>query len=199
MNLEDARDLWRSPDEHDGPVRVQMNEQEILSLVTKRAADFERVIRRRDRRERLALLVAGLFLLPALLAPSWVARIGVLIVLAAGVLIHLRLRDARRAEPVEDPAAPLADVLRAERTKVDAQIGLLESVLWWYIAPLAVGVVLVFGGLRGPTWLTFGYAALVAAGAAAVYHLNQWAVRRDLSPRREQLNRLLAQLESDDR
>jgi hypothetical protein len=79
---------------------------------------------------------------------------------------------------------------------VDTQIRLLENVLWWYIAPMAVGLGLVVLGDDGLSWFTLGYGAAVAVFCAVVYVLNQRTVRRSLRPRREKWTRLLRRLEA---
>lgn len=107
-------------------------------------------------------------------------------------MLH-RTRTRHASHPA---GSSLAEKLYAERAKVNAQIGLLENILWWYIAPLAVGVVLVVLGLSGWTGFTLGYTASVGVLSGGIYWLNQRAVRRELKPRQRELTRLLRQMEA---
>jgi hypothetical protein len=117
-------------------------------------------------------------------------------VLAGLVLVMWRLYRARRigGRGAADPSLPVAEALRAEGRRLDAQISLLESVLWWYVAPLSIGVVLLTVGLRGTSWFTLAYSVVVALVAWGVVALNLRVVRRDLRPKRAELNALLSEL-----
>lgn len=96
----------------------------------------------------------------------------------------------------EQSAAFHRKVRQRECAKIDAQIRLLSSVLWWYIAPLLAGLLLMTVGDNGWSVFTFVYGTVVIAGAAAIYVMNQRAVERDLRPRRETLTQLLNQVDS---
>jgi len=192
MTLDDARQAWASGGRERGP---RMSDAELLRLVLGRSAALQRVVGRRDRREAIGALVGLVLLSPLLVRGPWLARAGVLLVAVGCALIVLMLRRARRL-PAPRPEWPVAEVLRAERARVQAQIRLLETVLWWYIAPLALGALLVVAGERGASWFTYGYGLFTAAFSAAIYLLNRSAVRRDLRPRRTELDRMLAQLEN---
>ncbi|TVR61019.1 MAG: hypothetical protein EA422_13030 [Gemmatimonadales bacterium] len=73
------------------------------------------------------------------------------------------------------------------------QIRLLQSVLWWYVLPLLMGVILVFGGAMGPGLATALYSVGLAVFGAGVYWLNQQAVRLELLPRYRELDTLVRQ------
>jgi hypothetical protein len=53
-------------------------------------------------------------------------------------------------------------------------------------------------GDNGWSAFTVGYGTVVLLFAAGIYVLNQRAVRTDLRPRREELTRLLGQVEEND-
>lgn len=194
MPLDDAKSSWRSGDD---AFEDAMSDRELLGLVKQRSQALDDAMRKRDRRETIAAAMVFLFFVSfAIVAdPSWLAQAGVVLVLAGSALSVWMLRRARRRPMDGSPGLPLADVLRSERAKLDAQIRLLRNVLWWYIGPLAVGVALVVAGTGGRSWFTLGYAVLVAAVSAVIYQLNQREVQRELLPRREELTRLLQQME----
>jgi Flp pilus assembly protein TadB len=194
MTLDEAKDRWQSQDESLDP---PMSESEMLSFVKQHSESFDRKIWRRDLREGLAAaFVFVAFGVMAVLTASWVVRSGAALVMAGSAYIGWKLyRTRARHRTTAVAGQPVADAIRAELGKVDTQIGLLENVLRWYIAPLAVGVVLVVAGDEGASWFTLGYTTFVVALSGAIYWLNQRAVRRDLRPRREKLARLLRQVE----
>ena len=197
MNLDDAKDLWSSTNEPDTDSMSAhtLSESELLRLVKDKADAFDKKIWRRDLIESIAALAVFVFFAWMLRDPSWLVRIGALMVMGGSALIYWKLRRARTRH--DDPSLdrPVADVLRTERAKVDDQIRLLETVLWWYIGPLVAGILLITVGDSGWSWFTLVYSSVVLAGSVAIYALNQRAVRTDLKPRRAELTRLLEQVE----
>lgn len=191
--LDDARDAWQAaePTEGDRP----MSDEQLLRIVKAEAEAFDERLRRRDRREMIAGAIVFLIFATMLLDPSWMVRIGALIVMGSSVLVGGVLRRARTADHGAVSDRPLAEAVRAEREKVDTQIWLLENVLWWYLAPMMGGLGLVVLGDEGLSWFTLGYGAAVGVFCAVVYVLNQRTVRRSLRPRRKKWTRLLRQLD----
>jgi hypothetical protein len=188
MTLDDAVSCWQSQE----PGKVAMSDSDILALVRRKSQLFDANIRRRDWREIGVMIVVMVFMAPAALQPSWMTRLGTLIILCGCGLIYWKLRSARRSHPVS-VAMPLVELLHAERAKIDAQITLLESVLWWYIAPIAVGAVLIVAGTSGATWFTLGYTIFVVAVSLGIYVLNRRTASRHLRPARDELSILLQQ------
>lgn len=192
MTLDDYREAWQ---EQNGSLEAGPDEAELLADVQERAEAFDRKIRRRDLMELLAaVLVVPAFAYELATAGSWLTGAGALVVILSSLFILLWLWRARHRSRRPTAGRPVAERLRILRDRVDAQVELLESVLWWYFLPLGVGVVLFMAGQSGP-WFT----AVGALGVLLLYgwlwRLNQRAVRRDLWPRREQLTRLLRQLD----
>ncbi|PEN09400.1 hypothetical protein CRI93_01355 [Longimonas halophila] len=174
-----------------------LSQSELLQQVKAQSAAFDRTIRQRDWTESVvAAAVSVFFGWLAWHDPSTLVTAGALLVVAGSALIFGRLRYARTrfaAPPVNEP---VRQRLQRERAKVDAQIRLLSSVLWWYIAPLLAGLLLMTVGDNGWSVFTVVYGTVVIAGAAAIYVMNQRAVERDLRPRRETLTQLLNQVDS---
>jgi hypothetical protein len=190
-----ARRTWPSSA---GDVSTTLDDEEILALVQSEARQLDRQIRHRDWRELGIGVVGALLIAPAALHAPPLARLGAVIILGGLVLIAVQLTRARRVAGAgaADPSLPVAAALRAERQRIDAQIALLDSVLWWYVGPIAVGAVMMVAGSRGASWFTLGYAVVVALLAWGIVALNARAVRRTLRPKRQELTGLLAQLES---
>lgn len=197
MTLEEYREVWQRQ-EAAGPERK--DEEELLARVKRRAEAFERKIFWRDLREiGAAVLVAGLFGWWAVSADTLLVRAGALVVVAGAGLIAWRIRRARRDGSAETAARPVADRIRAEIRKVDAQIELLETVLWWYVAPPALGLALMIVGGGSSGWSTLLQLVGVGVAGSAVWWLNHRAVRRGLRPRREELAEQLRQVENGER
>lgn len=190
MKLEDEMQHLRMHEETSDDRR---SDAEILAFVKTRSEEFDRSIRRRDRRELIAGAFVFAFFSIVLVSASWLTRAGAAIVLGGCISTYVMLRRAKDAQPTA--GLPLTEVLRSERAKVDAQIHLLRRILWWYVAPFAVGPVLVFVGIAGFGIASTVYTVLAMILGAVIHRMNQQAVRSHLIPRRDELDRLLRQVE----
>jgi hypothetical protein len=176
-----------------------LSDDEILALVHTRSRRLQRQIRFRDWREVIASAVVALMIAPAVTRGPMLARLAALEILAGLVLVAFRLWRARRltAKSGIDVALPVTSALHAELQQIDAQIGLLESVAWWYVIPLLGGSVLLVAAWHGRGgWLfTLGYTVFAALMSWGIIAMNQRAARQTLQPRREDIVRLLAQIQ----
>lgn len=195
MNLDDAKRLLAQADA-DARSMPAATDAEILAMLKAEAARFDRTIRRRDRIETIAAVFVALVFLPQLWWGSWLTRLGVVLFVAGSVLTYVRLSGARRDAPSPDMTAPVVEMIRGRLDSVDAQIRLLESVFWWYLAPLGLGVILIFAGGVGASLAALVYTAVVVAAVFVIYRLNQRAVRLHLQPLRDELVTLLADAET---
>lgn len=192
MELEDLRSAWV----RQGEAGAAADSSAELRRVRERARELTTTVARRDRLETLvALALLPLFAWVAYRTSRPVSRVGAAILVLACALIPLRLRWARGATP--DPTLPTAEFLRRERERVQAQVRLLGSVLFWYLAPLGLGVVLLVGGSPGSAGWKIAYAVFVTAFFGWLLHLNRRAVATELEPRLQELDRMLAALRND--
>jgi len=179
---------------------TRLTNEDILALVQTRSRHFQRQIRFRDWRELIASAFVAVMIAPAVGRGPILSRVGALVILAGLVLVAFKLWRARRfmTNSAAEVALPVAKALRVELQRIDAQITLLDGVGWWYVAPLIGGSLLLVAGSRGRAgWLfTLGYSIFAALLASAIIALNRRAVRRTLRPKREEVMRLLAQIES---
>lgn len=196
MNIDELKSEWQS-DAPNGvlPVRTEAG---MLDYVKQRQRSFNRRLLFRDGLE--TLVAAAVFIGFALMLPTagWVTRTGLVVVMTSCIFIVWRLHATRRRQGRASSDRPVAEVLRSEIRRTDDQIRLLETVLWWYFSPLGVGAVLVVGGIRGLTWFTVLYALGVVTLGGVIHYLNQYSVRRELRPRRRELESMLAAMEPDE-
>ena len=202
-SFDDLQTLWRTADDPAPPV-----DPERIDALRSEASRFDRAIWWRDWRETAAAVIVA-----AAFGRMWpysppAARVGIVLAVLGAVFVIGWLWRAQRLRPRPAPDLPPADALRAALARVDIQIGLLRSVAWWYLLPLAVGpLVLVYAGYAEmlqdmpvlDTALKVGFmvflwiAPLLLLGGVFgfVYWLNQRAVRKDLLPLRDRLLHLL--------
>lgn len=194
MTLDDWKDTWQAADES---AESALSDEDLLRLVKEQSKAFDQKIRRRDRREGIAAALVALLFSTMLLDPSWLVRIGALIVIGSSAFVYWTLRRARTGYAPPSLDQPVAAAIRTEREKVDEQIRLLKTVLWWYLLPPGVGLLLVVVGDAGLSWFTLGYGVGVALLGGGIYYFNQRKVRAHLRPRRKELTRLLRQVEEE--
>jgi hypothetical protein len=197
MSLEDIKREWRNEMERS----ISPSEfEQLLNVVQGRCADLERQVHGRDVREILAaLIVIGAFAaMWPIYRASPAAILGVtLIVCGAGFIVY-SLLSARTPAPTSFQASVL-ECSRNRLAWLDRQISLLNSVLWWYVAPICLGCLLFGWGLTGGSPLAFGFhAVIILAIGAGIVRLNQWTVRRNLQPLRDEVVRLIENLERVD-
>jgi hypothetical protein len=123
-----------------------------------------------------------------------VSKLGAaLLVCWAGFIIY-KLHWTRTIQQPASLDAPVREFCRIELDRLDRQIRLLRSVLWWYIAPCMIGVNIFFVGLAGLGMASLVYAIVTLLLGWGIYALNMRAVAKELAPRRNELASLLSQL-----
>lgn len=192
MTLDDAKRYWWSDRNAETP---RTSPDQLLALVKADAARFDKRVRFRDVREMVAAAIGVALIAPTAIHANGLARLGVVVVIAAAVLIAVKLSRAARTPFEAGVDHPVAVALRAERSQLNAQIHLLETVLWWYVGPMWLGLVMIIAGRGGASWLTLGCSAAVTVLSFVVLQLNAITARRYLRPRSDDLSRLLAEFD----
>lgn len=80
---------------------------------------------------------------------------------------------------------------------MEAQAKLLESIWWWYLGPLGIGVIGLYTAIRGLVWESLAYAVVVSLFYIAIGHSNSLAARRQFRKAMAQINEQLDQLAAD--
>lgn len=159
---------------------------------------FERAIFWRDAREWTAtILVAGFFLFFGFSQPTihWLLIAAAIVV--CGPMTYVAI--IRRKRPVAEASQSLIDHLRESIASVRHQTRLLRSVFWWYLAPIAVGLLLIHIDFTRSGRVHYDgrwmLGALVSVAVFfGIWKLNQRAVCTDLEPRIRELEKALAEL-----
>lgn len=192
MNDDALKKLWK---EQQLAPASPVPDAELISHMKNKMKKFDRQIFWRDARELVACVFIVLFFSCAIpFSPSTLSAAGCLVLVLSAIYIAWRLIAARRAHPPMPESAPTGDFVRAELAKVDRQIHLLRTVLWWYLLPLFVGVELFVIGLPSAPGEKLAMSAIMAALCAFVYWLNLWAVRKHLTPLQQELAKTLDSL-----
>ena len=186
---------------HSSQTRVTVDADLLLKVVERGQRQFRAMIFYRDFREvGVALVMIPVwFYLGAKVSPpwTWYLTVPVLVWIAAFMLVY-RLRHKRRPTESDEP---LLQCVKLSLSEMDDQIWLLRNVFWWYLLPPGISISIFlahFTWLLSKDWLdALGHAApfvVVVAVYYFLYWLNQYAVRTQLEPRRQELLALLASL-----
>ena len=116
-----------------------------------------------------------------------VAKLGAAIIVVSCVFIIYKLHHTRTIQQPTRLDASLREYCKTEVARMDRQIELLRSVLWWYIMPIIVGVNIMFTGIAGLGAASRNYCIVTLLMAWGIYLLNQRAVSKSLVPLRDEL------------
>ena len=174
----------------------------LLTEFRRNERTFTAMIFHRDVREiGVALILIPVWIVLGRCSDSpwtWYLTIPGLLWIAGFMLV-----DRRRHARPPAPEAPMLQQVAAALADVEHQITLLKNVLWWYLLPLALPMFAFFAHVSwrswDGSWLSLVMSAIpftiVVGVFAFVYWLNQYAVRKTLEPRREELQTLLETLQ----
>ena len=184
----------------------------LIREVKRNEEAFESSVSWRDFREvAVSIIMVGVFLYGAFKFKDniWVAGSLVVVAImcvyvAAFFIVDRRLQRKKEARHTD----PLLACIESSLIQVNHQIWLLKNVFWWYLLPPGAGMFLFFFVVTwnllkvlpvGDVLPIFGVALLfVALVFWGVYWLNQYAVRKGLIPRKEELEVMLKNIANGD-
>ena len=203
MTFDELRKTWQ---EQNKSSEIKVDSDMLLKEVQRNKDHFESMIFWRDVREVGAgIFVAGWVGYSAISSKTWS-----LIPLAfAGLFIAVSMTIDRIIQKKKRPAFgdKLSGCVESSLHQVTHQIRLLRNVFWWYLLPILIGVTIFTFHLA---WMWRDNSALfwphILKSTAiwafltwGIYKLNQYAVRKYLQPRRQELEELLGCLVNDNK
>ena len=186
MNFDQLGEEWRATN---AAAATPEQREQLIATTRRRIESFWRRILRRDLIETAAavfvIMAFGLMQFRSDFAT--LERIGAGVIVVGAAYIIYRMHTARRSTRPPAVEAPLKDYCNTELVRLAIQIKLLRSVLIWYLAPIMLGLVLMSFGRHGLTKPFLADLAVYAALTLGIHSLNQWAVRKQLIPLRDEL------------
>lgn len=205
MSPDNYQQAWRAQSLQ---TRVTIDAELLLKEVRRNQGQLRAIIFCRDFREvvvALLLIPVWFFMGFTLSSPwTWYLTVPVLIWIAGFMLVYRMRHPQKPSEPNE----PLLECLKNSLTQVEDQIWLLRNILWWYLLPPGVSLLIFFAHISWQSavatndWLAGLVFAVIlflflTGVYAFLYWLNQYAVRTQLEPRRQELSTLLASLKDE--
>ena len=202
MSLDKFQQAWKA---EASQLKVTFDPDLLSKQVQQSQDQFRSLIFWRDVRE----IGVSLLMIPVWFAMgiglslpwSWWLTVPVLIWIAVFMLIDRKRHPKTPSEPGES----LLFYAKESLSQVDHQIWLLKNVFWWYLLPFTISLSAFFIHVAWNTTGTWWGSMLVTAPFGLflfylyrwIYRLNQKAVREQLEPRQEHLQRIVANLASD--
>ena len=194
MNDDELKKLW-----HQQPLRKpDVSPEQLASAMQMQTSQLRGIVNARDIRELVACafvaIMFGIFYFTVYITP--VSRLGALVVIGSSIFIAWKLIYTRWKMQPAPPGATVIESLQTELNALRAQSRLLGSVLWWYLLPGGIGVLLCAWGGGGELAGNIGYTIFVIALYASIYWLNQWSRAKELLPVQVQLESLIRSAET---
>lgn len=198
MTFEELQTSWQA---QPIPDSVTIKEDMLLAITRRNQQDFLAAVLRRDFREVAVCVLLVVFFLHNYINSK---SISVLIITVGCLFVGSffiidRLIQKKRQPVYEDT---LTCCLKQSLHQVNHQIWLLRSILWWYLLPTCIGMLIgpilekgmVFFWSKDYIIVTT-FVILVYYG---IYRINQHAVLYGLLPRRNEILTLLSQLDPNE-
>jgi Flp pilus assembly protein TadB len=185
MNDPELKELWhRQPPASSGPASGEA----LVANTKAKMKKMDRTLFWRDTREYVACaFIVWWFGLRGPGANNALTITGRVVVVAGCFLIAGVLYYSQRRQRPKGSTAPVREALESELDKINWQIMLLRSVLWWYVLPISVGCALVvIGTAMNHAAMAVGLGTIVFV-CLFVCWINQLAVKRTLVPLQKQL------------
>jgi hypothetical protein len=207
MEADELQRVWQS---QECGRQIAVDADLVLNLVRRNDRNFRCGIFWRDLRDvGAALFVVAFFIYHGVSAHSWALFPVAAACLFVGLfLLGDRLRMRWKTTTPDDTLVACAETSLAE---VEHQIWLLTNVAWSCLLPIWVGIMIFVGfvGFKlwgaehlGWGWRTgiyvgvVGFVLVFTAVTYGVYRWNQYAVRTELQPRKQELQSLLENLKA---
>lgn len=198
MNFDDLQKAWQSQTGR----KLSLDADLLLEMVHRNKKSFESMVFWRDVREAgTAFVLTAYFTCSAITDHLWPLYVTAAGCLWVGLFI---LRDhwiQRRINPIAKDS--LKECVETSLKQVIHQTWLLKNVAWWYLMPIELGLSVFIGYLlwqvRHVGWAlaaVLAYSLVCYLIFRFTYWLNQKAVEVDLKPRRQELETLLASMET---
>jgi hypothetical protein len=200
MKFDDIKQSWQSE------IQATDNQTDFsaaIESVEKKVAKFDRHLLWRDGRE----IAVGLLIMPIFgywlftKAEHWITIVGLVIILLGLITYPVMVYRARKL-----PGKKLHSIrtfLESEKLKVANQVKLLESLFWWHIGPLGIGIFMsVIGSNIERNGMLIWEQGLInyIIGCCVLFAVltfgNKWWARKKYQPIINELDARLDQLDS---
>ncbi len=192
MNESNLIRIWCSQDQES---EINFKNDKLMESLIKTSRRLDKQVERRDLLEIIAaLILIVLFGWWLIALPGILAKTGSAFIIGGSLLIIYRLINAKKVKESDTMTSEVRRNLEISLKKVQSQIKLLNSVLWWYILPIFTGVIL-FNLAFIKSFVSLVIFTLITAGIFGwIFYINKKAVRDYLRPIETNIKNALEEL-----
>lgn len=203
MTFDELQDSWKC---QKNEFRLKIEPEILLREVKRNHRNFKSTIFWRDVREvGISFVLIPVFLHFGIKSGLWPLYLLAVICFAVGSFMIIdRQLQKRKTLP---PSDSLLDYVNSSLAQINHQIWLLRNVLWWYLAPFTIGILVWFifclkNVIRDnlPIIILLFFLICILGTLLLiwrVYCLNQSAISKYLKPRKCELEELLNSLKDN--
>lgn len=163
--------------------KVEIDAEKLITSINDQMLYMEKTIKKRDKIEIfVAVLMMLLFGCLLVVIPQVLAKIGAAILVVNCTLIIFKLIHARKVEIKQEAGSEIKYNLMISLQQVRQQITLLNTMLWWYLLPLFIGVLCFYYAISQSFISKVIYTIVVTVLYGYIWYLNKKAVREQLKP-----------------
>ena len=199
MQLDDLKQGWR-----EAVVSHASTDDltEVIANLEKQTTKIDKEIKRRDLLEiSIAVLLIPFWIYGLTNTVGIMQTMGLITAIISCIYIPYKLLNARKVSAVK--SSSIKDFLIREKQKVEQQKQLLVSIVWWYLAPLTLSIILITLGSTATETSMFTindylqkYYFFLALLVVGVYFLNKRAAKKKFTPLLENIEQRLAELKN---
>ena len=203
MTFDELQKTWGSQQAYP---KLTIDLDLLLNEVKRNKKSFESTIFWRDVREvGVGVMLVAYFLYFGIKHSLWpLFLLAILCLWVAVFMVADRIVQKRRQPCLSDS---LFNCVKNSLAQINHQIWLLKNVLWWYLAPPGIGVLIWFSycgiSIMTSEKPSIGYLLFIPTCIVGtillywgVYCLNQRAIRKELAPRKHELEDILNSLKN---
>lgn len=197
MKLDDLKQDWQQTTQLNS---APENIDEVVTMLETQTKKIDSEIKRRDFIEiAIAFLLIPAWIFGLMTSVSTMQSIGCVIAIISCLYIPYRLVSAKKVKSKKSDS--ISEFLIVEKQKLSQQKQMLESIVWWYIAPITTAILLITLGSnvdeRGVPQIAdnmYWYYGSVALLMVGVYFLNKRAAKQKFEPLISNIDNRLSEL-----
>lgn len=191
MEDQELEKMWKQVTEPG----IQVQSSRIASDLDANLLHFKKEIRMRNLRETLAGIVVFIaFSAGAYVVPGLLSKIGSALCAAYGLIIVVVVNYINTPKEA-DYTLSLKEYLLSQRVYLLRERKLLSTVLYWYILPPTISVLVFFAGIPLTTIAYITCSSLIIGMNTVVLVINKITIKKTVDPLLLQLNQSISQLE----
>lgn len=191
--------IWQSSPKVE---QIKFEKSRLMLNLESSLARLQRGWKNMQLRETIAaVIVVPVFIYRAFVAEQILVKIGAIWIVISTVYIIYRLISTKKYKPNTITESYL-DSLNQSKDYLSIQKNLLDSVIYWYFLPIAIGALLILIGsweissMMSPrNWKIIAMVLVIVASGWGIHFLNRWSANKYIAPRLKKIDELIEVME----